>query len=161
MVASDSFSAVLRVWCVHELMKLVYAPSLSAWVVFCFGLLSFTAAYPTPHMAIVALAVRLLDSLVLVPVIWDSYYWCLQLDGGLLLLLLGQRAWLPGGPAKSSYASWWAETARLQLAVFYFASGFWKLNSSFLNVHTSCAPMFLLTLLQTVGLAPPASIFGR
>jgi hypothetical protein len=91
------------------------------------------------------------------PVMWDSYYWCLQVDGG-LLLCVGYLALVRGLSADShadSLAAWWATTARQQLAIFYLAAGVWKVNTSFLDARTSCAPIFVLTLLQTLGYTPP------
>ena len=43
---------------------------------------------------------------------------------------------------------------RLQLSLFYASAAWWKLNTSFLDPRTSCAPMFFLTLLPTLGYTP-------
>ena len=82
------------------------------------------------------------------PFCWDSIYWCLQIDGGMLLLLLvcGLAA------DRAALAAWWATTARMQLTLFYAASAFWKLNTSFLDHRFSCAPIYFVQLL--VGYLP-------
>ena len=41
-----------------------------------------------------------------------------------------------------------ARTIRWQLAIFYFASGFWKVNSSFLHPSYSCASLFTVQPLE-------------
>ena len=47
-------------------------------------------------------------------------------------------------------------TIAWQMALFYFASGFWKLNSSFLDPSTSCATVYFAGLLA--GYALPALV---
>ena len=46
-----------------------------------------------PQVLVLCLMVRLYDTWCLIPTqAWDSYYWCLNVDGGLLLLLLSGYA---------------------------------------------------------------------
>ena len=158
-----ALGCALRVWCVHELFKLFYAPVISPWVATGFGAVLATMLWPSTPVACVALSVRLADAVMLMPTIWDSYYWCFQTDGALLLMTILTRPWRSTKSALT-LSSWWSDTVRLQLSVFYLASGVWKINSSFLDVKTSCAPIFMLTLLQTLGLSPPnplASLVAR
>ena len=167
------FAAAVRAWCAHEGLKLFFVPASPAWLAICTLLVGAAAAQPSAETLALALLVRLADMVARMPVIWDSWYWCLQIDGGLLVLLLRYLIVGSGKSAKpewwadaqkaartdcESMASWWATTARLQLACFYLAAGFWKINTSFLDPRTSCAPIFTLTLLPAVGLAPPPSL---
>ena len=61
---------------------------------------------------------------------FDSHWWCLQTDL-VVLLALGFGRFGDAVP-----------TLRRQLAVFYLASAFWKLNTSFLDPASSCAGVF-------------------
>ena len=107
---------------------------------------------PSTKWTGVALLLRLYSTWTHFPIIFDMFYWSFQLDAGLLLLLLCSSA------SRESLAAWWAETIRLQLALFYLACAFWKLNTSFLTPRVSCAPVFFLTLLPTLGFTPPAAM---
>ena len=154
------FSTAVRLWCLHETLKIALSGDVALgaaalhWRVSCAVLVVAAAAFPTSTLVVcAALIVRLADMIVRLPNIWDSCWWCLQTDASLLLLVLSAR-WRGVPP----FAQWWAETTRLQLAVFYFFSSFWKLNSSFLDVRTSCAPIFVLTLSASLGLAPPTTL---
>ena len=152
-----AFAIATRAWCLHEALKLWYIPASPLWKTLSWLIVLASSARPAPKTFALALVVRLADTLSIMPVMWDSYYWCLQIDGG-LLLCLGYLAMVRGLSADShadSLAAWWATTARQQLAIFYLAAGVWKVNTSFLDARTSCAPIFVLTLLQTLGYTPP------
>ena len=152
-----AFAIATRAWCLHEALKLWYIPASPLWKTLSWLIVLASSARPAPKTFALALVVRLADTLSIMPVMWDSYYWCLQVDGG-LLLCVGYLALVRGLLADShadSLAAWWATTARQQLAIFYLAAGVWKVNTSFLDARTSCAPIFVLTLLQTLGYTPP------
>lgn len=155
-----AFAAAARLWCVHEAMKLWLIPGLPVWQGVSWLVVLAAAARPSAQTFSLALSIRLADSISLMPLMWDSYYWCLLVDGGLLLLLvyLAFHSALHSADAHAdSLAEWWATTARQQLATFYLAAAAWKLNTSFLLPTSSCAPIFFITLLQTLGLTPSPS----
>jgi hypothetical protein len=111
-----------------------------------------------------AVAARVIATAAKVPFLHESKYWWLQTDLVFLTLLLrlcssgsgdGRAVWrvvaaataapMPAAVAAQLVALASA-TIRAQLALFYLAAGIWKINSSFLHVHYSCAPVFLLQL---------------
>ena len=156
----DAFATSVLCWCLHETMKLTLAPTPLPWLIICAIIVAMTVIHPTPQTFALALTFRLADTLYKIPFCWDSFYWCLQIDSGLYILLVYFAV------AKSTLhladrdtlAAWWATTAKYQLAFFYLAAGFWKINTSFLDPSTSCAPIFVLTLLPVLGFVPPAEL---
>ena len=155
---SCPFSAVARAYCVHQLLSLVLIPEEPLWRSLCALLVCCCAAWPSPLTLLLAIGSRLVDTLYKVPIVWDSFYWCLQVDGGMFSLLVFLVIIQRHHADRRLVAAWWADTARLQLSLFYLASGFWKINTSFLDARTSCAPIFVLTLLPTLGLVPPTNL---
>ena len=145
--------ASVRAYCSHEAIKLLYqfwyGPPIGPQ--FCLSVLAVlaAAAWPSRRTAILVLLLRMWDSLERMPIMWDSYYWCLQTDLGLLLLLLFR-----GAGDETAVALSWAEIVRSQLVYFYGAAAFFKINTAFLDHRYSCAPIFFLTLLPTLGLPP-------
>ena len=103
-----------------------------AYVLIAFGALTCTAhAFHLEwrrNVLVVALALRLVDVGLRLPMSWDSEWWALQTDAALLVRLL------TGATA--------GRTIQLQMALFYLAAGFWKLNTSFLDGASSCASVF-------------------
>lgn len=115
---------------------------------------------------------------------YDSQLWALLCDsacavhlGALMYARLADRATRPpSGPSgrpdrahatlhrllcrrlsSSEQRRWVGRVARTnlaQLGLCYSAAGFWKLNSAFLDPHTSCAPVFFAGLLTQV--LPPS-----
>ena len=133
-------SSMIRLWCVHEGLKLVYVCTNGpSWAGFPFAFsvaaVSLAAMRPTLSLTLLALLIRLSDTVQRVPFVWDSYYWCLQTDGALLVICAAH--WLRGGKdsreARDGLALWWGETVRLQLALFYGAAALFKLNTAFLD----------------------------
>ena len=143
--------ACLRAWCAHEATKLLYTfwygPPIGVHYCLSVAAVLAAAARPSRRTAILALLLRIWDSLERMPIMWDSYYWCLQTDVGLLLLLL-----FPGAGDETGVALSWAEIVRSQLVPFYAAAAFFKINTAFLDHRYSCAPIFFMTLLPTLGL---------
>ena len=82
-----------------------------------------------------------------VPYSWDSEYWQVQTDATVVasLCLLPASLVVP-----AIY-----ETVRLQMAVFYVAAAFWKINTAFLDPTTSCASIYIAQLLDVL---VPASL---
>jgi len=150
--------AMVRCWCVHEFVGRAFDMSFEPGAQSALHLMLIVAtfAWPTRRLTLLAVAVVMAETMVKMPVVWDVNIWTLQMDS--VLLCLGALASLrvasgretasaDNGEIGDVVAEAWALTTRRQLALFYLASGFWKINSSFLNYHTSCAPMFTLTLL--------------
>jgi len=87
----------------------------------------------------------------------NSQMWATQMDAA-LLSALGSHVW------QRRHSRHWlstlstdderaiimacARTIRWQLAIFYFASGFWKVNTSFLHPDYSCASIFTVQPLE-------------
>ena len=98
----------------------------------------------------------------------NSQIWATQMDTALLLALLAQfcsgagpvarRLAQPLAPAdERAIVRACGRTVRWQLAIFYLASGFWKINSSFLDPKYSCASIFTVQVLEYM---PDALLFG-
>ena len=145
----STLDTAFRLWCLHEALKLLHEPTWSPWVLACGVAVAAAAVAPRQPLVALALTLRLCDTAMLMPFCWDSFYWCFQIDGGLLLLLL-----CAASADRDAVARSWAEICRLQLSLFYASAAWWKLNTSFLDPRTSCAPMFFLTLLPTLGYTP-------
>mmetsp|Transcript_4713 Transcript_4713/g.7103 ORF Transcript_4713/g.7103 Transcript_4713/m.7103 type:complete len:543 (+) Transcript_4713:205-1833(+) len=78
---------------------------------------------------------RVLKFLERAPKIWDSDWWCIQIDT-LLAFALVTHVNLDQA----------ATCIRTMFAFFYFAAGFWKINASFFDPATSCSSVFFLQL---------------
>jgi len=119
-------------------------------------LVAAVAASSNPVIFGAAICSRLFSFAIAVPFVWDSYFWCAQTDAALLFALL-PYAWASLRARRSvgdrqDIADVFhqnAGTARWQLSLFYAASGFWKINTSFLNPRYSCAPFFVFALLDS------------
>ena len=125
-------------WSIDVLVQslLFHQPS-GAGVYVAYALVAFGALTCAAHafhlewrrnVLVVALALRLVDVGLRLPMSWDSEWWALQTDAALLVRLL------TGATA--------GRTIQLQMALFYAAAGFWKLNTSFLDGPSSCAAVF-------------------
>ena len=154
----DPLSAAIRVWALYELLMVFFVEflphGLTPWVVTCYGMLFGMCAYPSRLNIALALMLRLYDTWTRIPIVFDMFYWCFQTDTGLLLLLLLS----PAATSRASLAAWWGRMVRIQLCFFYGAAAYWKLNTSFLTPRVSCAPMFFLTLLPTLGFTPAPGV---
>ena len=158
---ADPLSVAVRVFAFHECLKLLYgtglifgAPQITAWHVLCTVALAVMAYQPSVGACAVALSLRLIDTIMLMPFCWDSFYWCFQIDGAGLAFILT----LSSSLSRGDIAHLWSQTARIQLALFYLAAAYWKINPSFLDPATSCSTIFFLTLLPTLGLTPSPTL---
>ena len=87
------------------------------------------------------------------PYHFDSAIWKMQTDAAVLVALaLHERE-------HTMTACGWV--VRGQMTVFYLASGFWKINSAFLDHRTSCAPILFLALLEYVPAALTPLVLTR
>ena len=153
----SALSAAFRAVAFHELLKLYFEPELTPWVFACYVVLLLTMLSPDTSLIVLTLMMRLYQTWTLIPTrAWDSFYWTMNVDGGLLLLLFSGHALRISD--RPRIATWWANTSRVQLGIFYVASGFWKINKHFLDPRISCAPIFFLTLATSFGLTLPPSV---
>mmetsp|Transcript_13047 Transcript_13047/g.43418 ORF Transcript_13047/g.43418 Transcript_13047/m.43418 type:complete len:262 (+) Transcript_13047:30-815(+) len=132
---TSTLDTAFRLWCLHEALKLLHEPTWSPWVLACGVAVAAAAVAPRQPLVALALTLRLCDTAMLMPFCWDSFYWCFQIDGGLLLLLL-----CAASADRDAVARSWAEICRLQLSLFYASAAWWKLNTSFLDPRTSPQP---------------------
>ena len=87
------------------------------------------------------------------PYHFDSAIWKMQTDAAVLVALaLHERE-------HAMAACGWV--VRGQMALFYLASGFWKINTAFLEHRTSCAPILFLSLLEYVPAALTPLVLTR
>ena len=85
--------------------------------------------------------------LLKVPYSWDSEYWQAQTD----VTVVASLCLLPAPLVVPAIS----ETVRLQMAIFYAAAAFWKINTAFLDPATSCASIYIAQLLDVL---VPASV---
>ena len=77
----------------------------------------------------------------------NSQNWAMHLDLTLLLALLPYvRRRSLTAEEEMDVVRIAGPTSRLQLIVFYLASGIWKLNSSFMDWRYSCASIYFVSL---------------
>jgi hypothetical protein len=147
-------AAYVRAWAAQQALVLAFGGFASRWDQLQAALV-FAAAL-SGHVVPTAFAfgIRVVDLLSYFPFAWESYYWCAQMDGALLLALLiefgiasKREPAEPSGARADRALLECSATVRLQLVVFYASAAFWKINSSFLNSAYSCAPIFPAQLL--------------
>eukprot|EP00591_Stephanopyxis_turris_P009718 CAMPEP_0195527722 /NCGR_PEP_ID=MMETSP0794_2-20130614/29602_1 /TAXON_ID=515487 /ORGANISM="Stephanopyxis turris, Strain CCMP 815" /LENGTH=587 /DNA_ID=CAMNT_0040658705 /DNA_START=113 /DNA_END=1876 /DNA_ORIENTATION=+ len=78
------------------------------------------------------------------PGIWDSDIWAIQADTVVALWLIFSSK--TEATATALEAELLCRTVKDSFALYYFASGFWKWNSSFLNPTGSCSTVFFVQL---------------
>jgi len=88
------------------------------------------------------LLARLAMHVAQAPFMWDSCYWCALLDTGLIV------AALLAGPRDGDFVDMAASMTRRQMAIFYMAAGFWKVNTAFLDPTHSCGTLVIVQLLS-------------
>ena len=162
-----TFTAYMRLWCITNLLRIsigmnagtgLVGSTLDRGAIFLPGLVLAAGVLPSRWsgaLPAAALTVRALTNLAKGAMMSNSQMWATQMDAALLVALAAQRM--------TSTASWrapltatderavvgaCARTIRWQLAIFYFASGWWKLNTSFLSVDYSCASLFTVQPLE-------------
>ena len=127
----SSFEAYRLLWCFQALASAAIGGRDDAMGLAHASLIAVVAATPSRPLWAAAAAVRVLSTVSKMPNCWDSTYWQLMTDAALLWCL-----------ATSQPFARLQATVRAQMAVFYAASAFWKLNTSFLDPKTSCASVF-------------------
>ena len=148
----------VRLWAVANLLRIHvgYAAStalrgsqLDRYSVALPAIIVLAALWPTRRagqLTFVALALRAITNIAKGSHMSNSQLWATQHDLALLLALAaaalrkGSLEKLTAADEREIIAEC-APTIRLQMAIFYFASGFWKLNTSFLHSDYSCASL--------------------
>ena len=114
-------------------------------------------------MPFIAMLVRALTNIAKGSMMSNSQMWATQMDAALLVAIAIHAASRKSRLAPLSVdeertiVGSCARTIRWQLAVFYFASGFWKANTSFLHPDYSCASIFTVQPLEYL---PDSVLFG-
>lgn len=164
----DQLALYIRtVWLVQQAaLSLVTAPFATGGDKLLWLCIAAAAVRPSLGAVFVVSALLNAQRLSRWPVQWDSEVWSLSIDTTLLLMCV--CAWTRDGLRRAPLRAWrglsrddrnrafgwFARVARFQLACFYFGAFFWKLNTSFLDPRTSCAPIFFYQLIAAY--VPPA-----
>ena len=138
-------AAYSRVWVAHTLLQLYAQPFLfpdgaALPLLVVSGVLSARPSRFTLHAALI---LRNVARFVRMPFVWDSEFWLALTD----LSVLVSSHWAAAASGELPHVDVWA---RRQLALCYGGAFFFKLNSSFLEPTTSCAPIFALSILERV-----------
>lgn len=109
--------------------------------------------HPTVQTFGVALLMKTLLRAWAAPLIFDSEVWCGFTDVAVVLVMLQEGCgydvrWRGSAREHNSLVTMFSHIGRLQMAIFYAAAGFWKINTSFLDPRTSCAPIFAVSLIS-------------
>ena len=131
--------------------------------------LSVAAVAFSSHPAVMLLAHMgcVLRSLWMTPNIFNSEIWGMIMDVGVILTTLatiGLRnvaAPMTSAAARDALAREIMAVMRNALVWFYLGAGIWKINWGFLDTQGSCAPIYLLQLVDAFvpqGLMPPMAL---
>lgn len=173
MTAARPFSAYLHLWSLANLLRISVAwnagtglvgSTLDKGAVALPILILLSGSCParwSGALPFAALFVRAATNMVKGSMMSNSQMWATQMDAALLLTLLtcARGRWQRHRGAAALAAplttdeehaiiSSCSKTIRWQLSIFYFASGFWKVNTSFLHVDYSCASLFTVQPLE-------------
>lgn len=113
------------------------------------------AIHPSPTLVLLAHLGNILLHVTRAPFIWDHELWDMLTECCVVISLVG---YLLGGDRQSkdriaTGASVIRECmpwVRAQMITFYFGAAFWKLNRSFFDLRSSCAPVFIMQLLAAL-----------
>eukprot|EP00931_Biecheleriopsis_adriatica_P119608 TRINITY_DN94831_c0_g1_i1.p1 TRINITY_DN94831_c0_g1~~TRINITY_DN94831_c0_g1_i1.p1 ORF type:complete len:558 (+),score=34.22 TRINITY_DN94831_c0_g1_i1:34-1707(+) len=135
------------VWAACTLMDIWQQPynwASQVWRALCAVATLLAIMRPSPPSLALAMAVRNGSRIVRMPFCWDSDLWAFSCDLAFCLGLWQARRAKLSEDAPVLIA---APIVRALLGMFYFAAGFWKINTSFLSPRTSCASILLASLL--------------
>ena len=143
----SALAAYARVWAAHTALQLHSQPFLlpNGWRTPLLLLLLVLALQPTRSTFTAAMLARNAARFFAMPFVWDSEFWLALTDASVLLSM----GWQKKTGSLPHVGRW----VCCQLAICYAATALLKLNSSFLNPTTSCAPIFGLSLLERVPMA--------
>ena len=164
------FTIYMRLWCIVNLLRIsiglnagtgLVGSTLDKGALFLPLIVLAAGVFPSRCSGAIpfaAMLVRALTNIYKGAFMSNSQMWATQMDAALMLALAMQ--WFTSARKKSGFVysltaddergiiGSCAKTIRWQLAIFYFASGFWKVNSSFLNPDYSCASLFTVQPLE-------------
>lgn len=122
-------------------------------------LLLFACALAPSRFAMPALVLRTVTNAAKGSWMGNSQLWATMMDCVILSALLRRGCLLRRVSAQEEHdvVTEVGTTIRLQLAIFYFASGFWKANTSFCDARYSCASIFCVQLFEYF---PDSILFG-
>jgi hypothetical protein len=154
-------------WAVHQLLQL-YQQAFLFDCIMIHRLVHLTvvmvALFPREKTVfLIALILRNVARLRRCPFLWDSEFWLALTDLTVIVQSLLPATKSSSIDSKHSgtgggvFIKGALPCMRIQLAIQYAACALFKLNSAFLSRHTSCAPIFVLSLLVKVW---PESITG-
>lgn len=115
-----------------------------------------------PLALLLGFGMRIFAMIASLPYLHDSQHWCLQSDlaifGALVYTLmtrLHKEKTLPAalfrtieGQESVALTANASATVRVQFIWAYFAAGFWKFNEGFMTPRYSCAPVYLVQLVE-------------
>ena len=119
--------------------------------------------FPTnPIALLLGFGTRIFAMISSLPYLHDSQHWCLQSDlaifGALVYTLMTRirkEKTLPAtlfrnvkGQESVALTTNASATVRVQFLWAYFAAGFWKFNEGFMTPRYSCAPVYLVQLVE-------------
>lgn len=144
--ATDAWQGYVRIWCLmsgfdayvwREKPALVIGgPDPLAVAHVSYLLIAAAFCFPSSRLAVsAALCARLAAFFAALPLVWDSTFWSALTDLSALLHVLGLLA-----PIR--------RTILAQMGILYLAAGLLKLNTSFLDTRYSCAPVYIVQLLD-------------
>ena len=129
----------------------------------------FAAAFVRPSRAALSASMLARTGMYIVqaPAVWESCYVAILTD----LVLVGAMVVHP----VQSVVHISHDLVRTLMGIFYVGAGFWKINSSFLDPHVSCASIYVASLLAylpepltplwlvrpVLRLAPPLTVAGE
>lgn len=115
-----------------------------SWRISCAAVVVLILAKPSPLTLVAGMAIRNGARFVRMPYMWDSDIWALVFDA----MFVANLCMACLHRARSDVAVIRTRpTVKAVLALFYFAAGFWKINTSFLSPRTSCGSIFTASLL--------------
>jgi hypothetical protein len=184
----DVFSAYVRLWALVNLLRIhigmnagtgLVGSTLDRGALVLPILICAAGMWPrrlAGALPFMAMLVRALTNLAKGSMMSNSQMWATQMDAAVMLALVARLTTrrrsslldVLSAEDERSVVGACGSTIRWQLAIFYFASGFWKVNSSFLHPDYSCASIFTVQPLEylpdrllfatdgTIGLLLPA-----
>ncbi|KAL1514558.1 hypothetical protein AB1Y20_003653 [Prymnesium parvum] len=144
--------ALCWLWSATEAVLMVTQPFLApspAWICAVTPCLLLPALRPSLSSLTLAILARLAMHAAQAPFVWDSCYWCALSDAGILVAAACATARHGADPERRDALAveMISLAMRWQMAIFYFAAGFWKLNTAFLDPTHSCATLVVVQLI--------------
>ena len=143
----------VRLWAAATLLRILVAtgrgdpltPEISLLVV---AILMATICPSRPRIVAFALFLRIILFFRVGGPLSNSQNWAMHFDFSLLLAILGH---LRGSRTltaveEAGIVATAGTATRLQLVIFYLASGAWKMNTSFADSEYSCASVYIVSL---------------